>query len=202
MRTSGYAGDPAPRPAPAIARDSGWWGMQLTLWVLISMLAALLFSYYYLRTGASTWPPPPAEDPVLWRTGIATGLLVLSVVPAAVVHVAARSGRAGGRLPAALAVALVIGAAFLAIQLADYPANGIDPQRDVYGSLVLALAGFHHINAVLVLIGFAVVALKVRGDRMQPRDQQMAVTVAYYWYFVVGSWLVIAFTLYLTPRFW
>ncbi|WP_346619895.1 cytochrome c oxidase subunit 3 [Blastococcus montanus] len=202
MRSSGAAGDTAPRPAPYIARGTGWWGMLMTLFVLISMLAALLFAYFYLLAGFDSWPPPSSEEPALGLTSIASGLLVLSVVPVAAAHLAARAGTAGGRLPAALAATLLLGGAFLLLQFADYGANDIDPARDVYGSLWLALAGFHHINAALALVGIGVVVLRVRTGRLTPREQEMTVTAAHYWYFVVGSWLVIAATLYLTPRLW
>ncbi|MGY2065152.1 cytochrome c oxidase subunit 3 [Blastococcus sp. SYSU DS0619] len=202
MRTSGHAGDVAPRPAPHIARGTGWWGMLLLLLVLVSMLAALEFSYFYLRDGFDTWPPEPAPEPALGLAAVATGLLVLSAVPVALVHLSARAGGAAGRVPVALAAAIVLGGAFLAVQFADYSANDIDPQRDVYGSLFLALAGFHHLNAGLALLGLGIVLLRVRGGRMRPREQEMAVTAAHYWYFVVWSWLVVAATLYLTPRFW
>lgn len=202
MRSSGAAGDTAPRPAPYIARGTGWWGMLMVQLVLISMLAALLFAYFYLLAGFDSWPPPPTQDPALGRTAIASALLVLSVVPVATAHLAARAGGAGGRLPAGLAATLLLGGAFLFVQFGDYEANDIDPARDVYGSLWLALAGFHHINAVLALVGVGVVLLRVRTGRLTPREQEMTVTAAQYWYFVVGSWLLIGATLYLTPRFW
>jgi cytochrome c oxidase subunit 3 len=202
VRARGYAGDPAPRPAPYIARGTTWWAMLLTLFVLGSMLAALVFAYFYLRAGFPTWPPPPTGDPPLGRAAVSSGLLVLSGLPVAAAHLAARSGRPGNRLPAALATGIALGVAFLLVQWADYATGDIDPQRDVYGSLFLAMAGFHHVNAVLALIGLGIVALKVRGTRMSPREQETAVTAAHYWYFVVGSWLVIAFLLYITPRFW
>ncbi|MGY1833758.1 heme-copper oxidase subunit III [Blastococcus sp. SYSU DS0510] len=202
MRTSGHAGEAAPRPAPHIARGTGWWGMLLLQLVLVSMLAALEFSYFYLRDGFDTWPPDPTPAPALGLTAVATGLLVLSAVPVAAVHLAARAGRADGRGPAALATAVVLGVAFLVVQFADYSANDVDPQRDVYGSLFLALAGFHHLNAALALLGLGIVLLRVRSGGMRPREQEMTVTAAHYWYFVVWSWIVVAATLYLTPRFW
>ncbi|MGY1824915.1 MULTISPECIES: cytochrome c oxidase subunit 3 [unclassified Blastococcus] len=202
MRTSGHAGEAAPRPAPHIARGTGWWGMLLLQLVLVSMLAALEFSYFYLRDGFDTWPPDPTPAPALGLTAVATGLLVLSAVPVAAVHLAARAGRADGRGAAALATAVVLGVAFLVVQFADYSANDVDPQRDVYGSLFLALAGFHHLNAALALLGLGIVLLRVRSGGMRPREQEMTVTAAHYWYFVVWSWIVVAATLYLTPRFW
>jgi heme/copper-type cytochrome/quinol oxidase subunit 3 len=202
MRSSGHTGDTAPRPAPYIARGTSWWGMLLTLFVLVSMLAALLFSYFYLRAGFDVWPPPPSGDPALGLTTLASALLLLSLVPTAMAHLSARAGRTAVRLPAALAATFVLGGAFLLVQFGDYAANDIDPARDVHGSLFLALAGFHHINAALALIGLAVVLLRVRAGRPTPREQEMAVTAAHYWYFVVGSWVLIGATLYLTPRFW
>ena len=202
MRTSGHAGDAAPRPAPHIARGTSWWGMLFVLLVLVSMLAALLFAYFYLRAGFDTWPPDPTPDPALGLTAIASGLLLVSAAPVAAVHLAARGGRATGRVPAALAAAAALGVGFLLLQFADYSANDIDPQRDVYGSLFLALAGFHHINAAIALLGLGIVLLRVRTGGMQPREQEMAVTAAHYWYFVIWSWLPIAVTLYVTPRFW
>ena len=202
MRSSGAAGNPAPRPAPYVARGTTWWAMLLLLFVLVSMLAALLFSYFYLRAGFATWPPPPAEEPALAATAAATALLILSAAPMATAHLAARSGTAGARMSASLAAVLVLAAAFLLLQWVDYRANDIDPQRDVYGSLFLALAGFHHVNTALAVVGVALVLFRVGGGRLSPREQEMAVTAAHYWYFVVGSWLVIGFTLYVTPRLW
>ena len=176
--------------------------MLLLLLILVSMLAALEFSYFYLRAGFDTWPPEPTPDPALGLVAVATGLLVLSAVPVAAVHLSARAGRAAGRVPVALAAAVALGVAFLFLQFADYSANDIDPQRDVYGSLFLALAGFHHVNAALALLGLGIVLLRVRTGGMRPREQEMAVTAAHYWYFVVWSWIPIAATLYVTPRFW
>ena len=199
MRDVGY-GASRPRRADAVRGSLGWIGMVAFLIVLGSILTSLLFSYFYLRDGFETWPPLPLGPPPLTRASAATGLLVVSLGPAALVR---RHSAADGRLPlvlAALGSILALGTAVVVLWALEQGALGIVPQQSVYASLFFVLIAFVSGNAVIALGMTVLLLLRIATEAFPPRQQTLTAITMLYWGFVVVSWVLVYVTLYWTPR--
>ena len=178
-------------------RASGWWGM-LTLVLTEAFLFAYLFSSYYyfaVRYGRA-WLPP--ELPSFWLSGSSTVILILSSVA---VWSAERGIRQDhrARLLLGLAITLVLGAAFVGIELYDWRREPFTLASSSYGSLYFTIAGFHlaHVAVGLLIL----IALLVwSGLGYFDRERQAPVAIgALYWHFVVVVWLAQFFTFDITP---
>jgi len=78
---------------PSVAfgsRDPLWWGVMGFILIEVTILAIGIVSYFYLRTLAPLWPPPPTALPALLLPTVNMLLMLVSVVPMYWVDRAAR----------------------------------------------------------------------------------------------------------------
>jgi heme/copper-type cytochrome/quinol oxidase subunit 3 len=105
------------RAEPAhLARPNGWWGMAIFVATEATLFGTLIGTYFYLRFNNLHWPPPGTPEPKLTLPLLLTGILVFTSVP---MQLAVRAA-SGGRLSAAraaLALAVVLQAGYLGMQL-------------------------------------------------------------------------------------
>lgn len=136
----------------ASAHAAGWWAILITLVILGSLFASLVFSWFYLWLGSSAWPPPGFDHVPGWTISSLTlagtwGLIVL-----------AQRCLRGGRLPAMRWALLVLGALGIAhvawLVTALIAAIGA-PQAHAYASIVWLLAGFHGTHVLLLVLASA-----------------------------------------------
>ncbi len=178
-------------------RSSSWWGMVLLIVIQAMIFAALLASYFSLRFNSVLWPPQGVDRPELTFSSINTVILVLSSV-AMQWGVAGVRGGSLGRLRAGLALAFVLGAVFLGIQVYYFTQLRFTPQDSAYGSLFWAIIGLH---ASLVLLGLLMnlyVQLRAGYGHFGPERRQAVENAAMYWHFVVVVWLFIFTSLFLS----
>ena len=154
----------------------------------------LFGAYFALRAATSPWPPEGVElETVL--AAIATALLVLSSGTFHLGLVAARRDRMGG-LRAWVALTLVLGVAFLGIQIYDYSALSFEVSSNAYGTMYYAMTGLHglHVAAGLVLLMLVLVRAS-RGVYRGGRTDGMH-AVGYYWHFVDIVWIALFAVIY------
>jgi cytochrome c oxidase subunit 3 len=110
--------------------------------------------------------------------------------------VAARRDRAGG-LRVWVGLTLLLGVAFLGIQLYDYSALSFEVSSSAYGTMYYAMTGLHglHVAAGLVLM-LLVLGRAARGVYRGGRIDGMH-AVGYYWHFVDIVWVGLFATLFL-----
>src|SRR4026209_1779591 len=128
-----------------------------------ALFALLLASYFYTKFQTEgPWPPDGIADPKLAKPIVMTrppmgsgGRVVRSRTPA---YLAEGNGRRGNQrgLVLALAATLVLGGAFLAMQVWEYTekVDLFTPRTNAYGSLFYTITGLHgmHVIAGLVLL--------------------------------------------------
>lgn len=177
-------------------KSSGWWGIVFTIVTEAAIFAYLLFSFYYMAIEArSAWPDAyPSLKLALPNTFI---LLFSSMT----FWWAERQFAAGRRSEALLGLiaTTLLGAVFVAVQLAEWHGKAFSISSGPYGSLYFTITGFHLAHVVIGLLITltltAWVALGVLEDR-----RQVAISIgAIYWHFVDAVWLSVFFTFYLTP---
>jgi cytochrome c oxidase subunit 3 len=201
--------------AGAVARDGGGGmerdraaatidalvGMTIFLGAWVMLFAALFLAYAVVRAQANEWPPFGA--PRLPRAAPALNTLLLLASGLALHRGVARArvGRRRALLPA-LAVTMILGAGFLAGQIALWramSARGLLPSSGVYGSVFFALTGFHALHVLGGLVVLAVLtlgAVRARRAGAQPDDWRPARLTALYWDFVAAIWILMYLAIY------
>lgn len=160
--------------------------------------AAVFLYYFFIRVG--TWPP--SHFPTGLMSGVFAANTVVLLVSAATYWYAEHSitNRNRGRFLASLAATGVLALAYVAGQADEYAAfiheQGFSIGSGIFGSVFYALTGLHVLHVVFGIVLLAVVF--VRGARGQfSQDRHTGVTtVGWYWYFLVGVWVVTAVILY------
>jgi heme/copper-type cytochrome/quinol oxidase subunit 3 len=144
-----------------------------------TLFLVLIASYFFLRYQAAEWPLPGSPDPKLGPPLVANAILVASSLAVLL------------RLPAGFVLAIVLQAAFVALQLDAYDTRLKDfvPQQSSYESLFYALTGIHLAH---VVVGIALLAwgLAVRRE---------AALIALYVHFVNAIAIAIFLTVYVAP---
>jgi cytochrome c oxidase subunit I+III len=175
------------------------WAMALSVLGVGITYAYVIFSYYYLRFHAPSWPPSDVPLPGLAHALASLAVLLLSAVPMFLAERAVRRGDQR-RLRLGLGVSAGLGCVFLALQTADYLQLGLAPQANAYSAIVVVASASHLAIVVAGLIVSAIVQAQAwRGHFYQQRFVAVQNT-ALYWYFAAGSGIVTFAMLYLTPH--
>ena len=178
---------------------SGWYGMIMLLATEASLFAYLLFSYFYLASRATeAWPP---EGPPSWRLALPNTIILL--VSSGVVAWAERGLRRGrvnrAQLVWGLAGTLVLGIAFVGIQVMEWHNKPFSISSHAYGSLYFTTTGFHIAHVVGGLLALAVVMVWAALGYVG-RQRHITVSIAaIYWHFVDAVWLTVFATYYVAP---
>ena len=177
-----------------------WWGTLGFCLIEGTAFALALVAYFYLRGKTDAWPPGGLKPPDLFWGTLNTGILLLSCIPNSwVKHAAEREELGPVRLW--LVVCLLFGLGFSAVRGFEFGVLNVSWNTDAYGSIVWALMFLHttHIatdvadTAVLTALMMTSLA---RGSRFVDVSEN-----AFYWYFVVLTWLPIYAAVYLVPRY-
>jgi heme/copper-type cytochrome/quinol oxidase subunit 3 len=184
---------------PARESNPGWWAMVLIIVTEGMLFAYLLFSYFYL--GSMTIGPFPTDGPP--KLDLALPNTIILLVSSGTMYWAERGIRAGNqaRLRLGMLITLVLGTVFLAIQLIEYSHKPFALQTNAYSGLFFTITGFHGAHVFVgLLLNIVVQIWAWRG--WFTAERHLAVTnAALYWHFVDGVWLVVLFSLYITPYF-
>lgn len=184
-------------------RPVGAWGMYLLVATEATFFACLLGSYFYIQfTHGGPWPPGGIAKPEISKPLIMAALLVVSSGMIIVADRAIRTDRVG-RMLLAIVIAILLGLAFLAMDAIDYQEKLADFtwRTNAYGSFYFLITGFDalHLISGLIMLGWLFVAGALGKFSLGRHERVRMVSI--YWNFVTAVWLVIVFTLYLSPHF-
>jgi cytochrome c oxidase subunit I+III len=197
------AGPPGALPTSTVASGQGvqppfYWGMAGLILIEAVVFAALITSYFYLRAGASEWPPAGIEKPELLLPTINTVLLLISSIPVYLADSGIRKGNQT-RLKIGLVVGFLLGAIFLALKVVEYAGHDYNWATHAYGSIQYAIVGFHSAHVLALLLKTLVVGtLAFQGYFNEQRNAAVQ-SNGIYWHFVVLIWIPLYFTLYISP---
>jgi len=175
-----------------------FWGL-LAMIILEGMVFAVLIgSYFYLRMYVREWPPGvPPPNPVFGTVN--TVLLLVSIVPN-IIYKRAAEREDLRRVRIWLLVATAFAIAFVVVRVFEFSALNCKWDTNAYGSVVWTLLGAHSAHLITDLIDTVVLVVllftaKIEGKRFVDVSEN-----AFYWYFVVLSWLPIYAVIYWAPR--
>lgn len=186
--------------------DPVWWGNNGLLAIETSMFAILIATYFYLRQNFALWPPPIAQLTAPLRPlpeltyGVAnTILLLLSCIPMIIADRAARrEDRDTTRI--GLLICLVCGLAAMVLRGFEFSAVQFRWDSNAYGSIVWFVLGMHALHLLVLTSETLLLLIWIIRREFDMKHRVDVVTIAVYWYWVVGVWLVLFAIIYFTPR--
>lgn len=141
---------PLPRTTAGV-RATGWWGAVAFITTEATLFGSLISAYFYLRSGATQWPPDGIKKPELLLPLIMTVILLSSSAPMVAAEMSIKRGSQMG-LRVGLAIAFLLGTLFLAFQVIEYSKSEFTPKTNAYGSLFFAITGLHGAHVFLALV--------------------------------------------------
>jgi heme/copper-type cytochrome/quinol oxidase subunit 3 len=188
--------EPVPRTR---GYSTAWWGMVVLVTTEAMVFIALLSAYFFVRAGASVWPPPGITPPELHRSVVFTVVLLASSIPIFWMEHALFRGHMR-QVAVSLAIAFVMGAAFLANTAYDFLNQEFGFRENAYASLFWVIIGLHAIHVLVGLLMSATVQVKVWTGRVTPERHVTPEVFALYWHFVDGVWIFVFCSLILSPH--
>lgn len=177
------------------ARDTSQFGVVVFLASDVMLFASFFAAYFLLRANNPPWPPDDVELDVP-RAALATAVLVSSSFTMVAADRAGEHDRAVAMRRWLLAT-LVLGAAFVGNQIAEYATLPFGADSHPYGSIYWLLTGLHtaHVTAGLG----AIALLFVRAVRSSSLAAISSWTngVSLYWHLVDVIWLAVFSTIWL-----
>jgi cytochrome c oxidase subunit 3 len=176
-----------------------WWGTLGMILIESTVFAIAIVTYFYLAERSYQWPPAPRLAPDLLFGTANTIVLLLSAVPNQWTKKAAeqenlRAVRIG------MIICMAFAAVFLTIRVFEFGALNTAWNDSAYGSIVFALMTLHTIHLVTDVVDTAVLAVLMFTGPLSGKRFVDVSENALYWWFVVGSWLLIYATVYIAPR--
>jgi heme/copper-type cytochrome/quinol oxidase subunit 3 len=179
-------------------RSLMWWGTLGMILIESTVFALAVVTYFYLRERSDQWPPH-GNLPGLLYGSLNTLVLLVSLVPNQwTKRMAEQENLQGVRI--GLTVCAAFSIAFVILRAFEFGALHTSWNDSAYGSIVYALLTLHTIHLVTDLIDSIVLTVLMYTGPLSGRRYVDVSENAFYWYFVVVSWLVIYATVYWAPR--
>ena len=186
-----------PPPAHQSSRvDAQLLGMLLFIISEVMLFGAFFTAYFFIRVvNGAEWPAEGTELPVA-VAGVNTAILISSSFT---MHWALEGARTENRraLRVGLLTTLLLGTAFLSIQVNEYVHVGFAPSDSAQGTIFYGLTGLHgaHVFVGLSLLTFATVRA-FRGHFTAKEHRGIEVP-GIYWHFVDVMWIIVYSTIYI-----
>lgn len=176
-----------------------WWGILGAVTIELTVVSALLSSYFYLMANSPEWPPAGVAPPELLWPSVNVVLLLLS---AGTMWWAGWGIDRDKQWILTLGTGLSVLLASLTLVLRSLQLDTFDFRWDdhPYGSIVWTITGFHYTHVASAIVGTAVVTLLSTRGYFTPKRQLGVVVDTLYWYFVAGVFVPIYVVLYWVPR--
>lgn len=175
-----------------------WWGTLAFIALEGTGFALAAGAYLYLRQVNPQWPiaaPPPNH----WPGTILLILLLVSMVPNALVDRAAKEQRLQP-VQFWLVVMTLLGIIAVAIRAWEFTQLNVRWDDNAYGSITWFVLGLHATHLLTDLGDTVVLAVLMFTRHVTKRRFSDVSDNAFYWYFVVASWVILYALLYWVPR--
>jgi cytochrome c oxidase subunit III len=175
-----------------------WWATMGLCLIEGTVFVLLAAAYIFLKWRVPDWPPGVAPPELGWATAT-TVLTLASVVPNQLTkHAAEKLDLAAVRLW--ISVCVVFGVGFCVTRAMEFTALNCRWDTNAYGSIVWTLLGIHTAHVLTDLADTLVLTVMFFTAPLDANRFVDASENAFYWYFVVLTWLPIYGLLYLAPR--
>jgi heme/copper-type cytochrome/quinol oxidase subunit 3 len=175
-----------------------WWATLGLVAIEGTAFALVITSYLYIKGRNPHWAPGVFPPDLFWGT-LNTIVLLVSCVPNQFAKKAAEKMDLRG-VQLWLVVCIVFAVGFNVIRIFEFRHLNVWWDTNAYGSVVWTLLGFHTVHILTDVIDTIVLAAIMF---VGPLEEKRFVDVsenAFYWYFVVLTWLPIYGLIYFAPR--
>ncbi|WP_428333363.1 cytochrome c oxidase subunit 3 [Novosphingobium sp.] len=172
-------------------------------WVFLmsdAVIFALLFATYGVMLGATAGGPTPAAEYKIGPAFIETLILLTSSFTYGMASVAMKHGASRGVLVGWLATTLVLGLAFLGLEINDFAtmfADGAYPARSGFLSSFFALVPLHGLHVAAGCLWLVVMMAQVLTFGLDPRVKINVLRLGLFWHFLDIIWIAIFSVVYL-----
>jgi cytochrome c oxidase subunit I+III len=184
--------------SPSVAR----WTLVLTMAIAAVTLGTFLFTFFFLGVnGGEVWPPPGV---VLTGGNLVLAALILMLLSTVLIAWTHHQNDLlpRGRMVTGYAVAFILGATAGVLQVLAYLNLDFGWGDHAFGSIFYLMAAFQLFMLLSALVMNSLAQYRL-GFSLEPgHRRQVQVTAgnaAITWYVAVSTWLLITFTLYLSP---
>lgn len=191
-----------PGGAAEPSREQGG-GDTLGFWVFLmsdAVIFALLFATYGVMLSRTAGGPAPATTYRIGAAFIETLLLLTSSFTFGMASVAMKHGAPRRQLLGWMAVTLLLGAAFLGMELHDFATMfgaGAYPTRSGYLSAFFALVPLHGLHVFVGSLWMAVMMVQLMVIGLDTRVRVNIQRLALFWHFLDIVWIAIFSVVYL-----
>ena len=182
-------------------REPIWWGNLLMVLIEGAAFGLMIVAYYYIRRNFNTWPP---ERTYLPDMGVSTANLILLLVSLGPIWYASKLAFAHAP-PGQVGrwMMLVVAFGLAAIVLRVFELRGLHTRYDAnaYGSITWMLLVTHLAHLIAGSLETLLIGLVMLVGPVERKHYTDTTVMAAYWYFVVGSWVVLWLVVFVSVRF-
>jgi heme/copper-type cytochrome/quinol oxidase subunit 3 len=175
-----------------------WWGT-LGFVTIEAMGFALAFAVYiYLAYFAEQWPLS-AAPPDLWPGSLSLIVILASLWPNRIAEKAAAAENLP-RVRVSMVLMCLVGVAAIVIRGFEFGVLNIRWDANAYGSILWVLIGLHTLHLITDVGDTLVLTVLMFTRHGKGRRFSDVADNAFYWYFVVASWVPVYFFIYWAAR--
>jgi cytochrome c oxidase subunit III len=186
-----------PPPAHQSSRvEAQLLGMLLFIISEVMLFGAFFTAYFFIRVVQGVdWPAEGTELPVA-VAGVNTAILVSSSFT---MHWALEGARTENRraLRVGLLTTLLLGSAFLTIQINEYVHVGFAPHDSAQGSIFYGLTGLHGAHVFVGLTLLSMATTRAFRGHFTAKEHRGVEVPGIYWHFVDIMWIIVYSTIYI-----
>jgi cytochrome c oxidase subunit 3 len=186
-----------PPPAHKSSRvEAQLLGMLLFIISEVMLFGAFFTAYFFIRVvGGAEWPAEGTELPVA-VAGVNTAILISSSFT---MHWALEGARTENRraLRAGLLTTLLLGTAFLTIQVNEYVHVGFAPADHAQGTIFYGLTGLHGAHVFVGLTLLSMATTRAFRGHFTAKEHRGVEVPGIYWHFVDIMWIIVYSTIYI-----
>lgn len=179
-------------------RSLMWWGTLAMMAIEGTLFALAIMAYFYLRSHQATWPITSLPPDLFWGT-LNLAVMLASFVPA---HLAKRAAEKL-ELHAVrrwLVISVFFGLVFVIVRVMEFATLNVRWDSSAYGSVVWLLLGLHTVHIVTDWVDTIVLAVLFYTGPLEGKRYVDVSENAFYWYFVVVTWIPIHLVIYWGAR--
>lgn len=191
--------------------SNGMLGFILFIASEVMFFGGLFAAYFIARADAAQWPPEDILNQMkaageigqnvkleLETTlpAIATSILIISSFTMQIGVFQIQKGNRTGMIWW-LFVTIVLGLAFLSMQMYDYSQLPFRSGDTIYGTTFYTLTGFHGAHVAGGVIFMTVVLVRSMGGNFSAEHHEAVEAASFYWHFVDIVWIALFTTLYI-----
>jgi len=175
-------------------------GMLFFIAAELMFFAAMVSAYMILRAGVPVWPPWGQPRLPVWTTAFNSLVLLAS----GVILQFARNAFSKEDIAKSLnlyRISLGAGVFFVLFQGYEWVqliGFGLTMTSSNYGGIFYLIIGLHASHAIAALVGLFIVLGRLQDPARERYSQAVDfTTIQIFWYFVVGLWPILYFTVYI-----